>query len=129
MYSIEGYAIYKVKGTGIAIRNLVPNANDPRIDGEFHFYESAEKNEDGNYILQFMVRFKPENKADRNSLFAAFNALDELFEHCEDDSWYGYHTCGNYESPPKSCKSMEHCRHSWNNGVETIEHTINGEPV
>lgn len=126
MYSIDGNIEYKVKGTGVAISNLLPNKNDPRLDGDFEYSNPDDKNEDGNYELSFMIRFKLTSKADRDSLFANLKALDELFDHCEDGSWIGYHTCGNYDNPPISCQDLELYR-EYKDGTTT--HTINGEPV
>jgi hypothetical protein len=126
MYSIDGDIEFKVKGTGVAISKILPNDNDPRITGDFDYYMSGEKNENGNYELSFMIRFKPNSKADRDSLFANLKALEELFSHCEDDSWIGYHTCGNYEEPPVSCQTLELYR-EYKDG--TVTHTVNGEPV
>jgi len=126
MYSIDGYIVCNNQGVLNAVQAILPNELDPRIDGEFIYSEFTD--EDGNNVLNFIIRFKPVNKADRDSLFASLNGIDGLFHKCEAGSFYGYHTCGNYEDPPVSCRALELYRKKYDGVDFTIEHTINGVP-
>ena len=83
-YSLDGRVVSMNAGIFIATRAILPSASDPRIfnDGKNSFKLSLPdaKDENGNPLLEFEIRFHIDKKSDRDSIFAALKALDHIFD-------------------------------------------------
>ena len=127
-YSLDGHVISSNENLFTSVKALLPSASDPRIfnNGESSFVLAEGKDENGNPLLVFMIRFKASEKAARDSIFARLNGLGGLFNQCIAGSSFGYHTCFNYSDTVKGCDHTELYRKNWNGSIASVRHIVNG---
>ena len=101
IYSLD--CCIKTNNNGIrnAVKNLIPDIDDPRVwDGQYSYTDTLDV--DSVMVFSCEVRFTTES--DRNSISAEVKGLAGVINACEDGSFVREHKCYHDETPTKPCE-------------------------